>query len=87
MDTGEDKVQASRRFYNGNVRDFQHQVFPTVLGLGFTAREFFEAAESEKAVPQSEIQRLLNTWFFATPSGMRPIRPDTPSSQHRGGGY
>lgn len=53
----EDKVQASRRFYNGNVRDFNTalQVFPTVLigrMLGFTAREFFEAAESEKAVPQ-----------------------------------
>jgi LemA protein len=53
----EDKVQASRRFYNGNVRDFNTalHVFPTVLigrMLGFTAREFFEAAESEKAVPQ-----------------------------------
>ena len=43
----EDKIQASRRFYNGNVRDFNTklQVFPTnIIGnmLGFTSREFFE---------------------------------------------
>lgn len=49
----EDKIQASRRFYNGNVRDFNTklQVFPTNLlagMLGFAAREFFEAAASEK---------------------------------------
>lgn len=50
----EDKIMASRRFYNGNVRDFNTklQVFPTNLFgkmLGFAARTFFEAAESEKA--------------------------------------
>jgi LemA protein len=49
----EDKVQAARRFYNGNVRDLNTkiQVFPTNLfaqKLGFTAREFFEAAAEEK---------------------------------------
>lgn len=43
----EDKIQASRRFYNGNVRDFniKLQVFPTNLiaqMLGFTHRDFFE---------------------------------------------
>lgn len=43
----EDKIQASRRFYNGNVRDFNTkiQVFPTNLFaqmLGFKAYEFFE---------------------------------------------
>lgn len=53
----EDKIQASRRFYNGNVRDFNTklQVFPTnMIGnmLGFKAREFFEIAEAEKANPQ-----------------------------------
>ena len=42
----EDKIQASRRFYNGNVRDFniKLQVFPTNLFahmMGFTARDFF----------------------------------------------
>lgn len=49
----EDKIQASRRFYNGNVRDFniKIQVFPSNLIAGilnFTKREFFEAAEGEK---------------------------------------
>jgi LemA protein len=49
----EDKIMASRRFYNGNVRDFNTkiQVFPTNLIAGmlhFTSREFFEAEESEK---------------------------------------
>lgn len=47
----ENKIQASRRFYNGNVRDFNTklQVFPTnlVAGmLGFKAREFFEIEEA-----------------------------------------
>jgi len=53
----EDKIQAARRFYNGNVRDFNTklQVFPTnMMGnmLGFKARDFFEVAEAEKATPQ-----------------------------------
>lgn len=46
----EDKIQASRRFYNGNVRDFNTklQVFPTnmIAGmLGFTVRAFFDIDE------------------------------------------
>ena len=50
----EDKVQASRRFYNGNVRDLNTalEVFPTNLigsSLGFQKREFFEIAEGERA--------------------------------------
>jgi LemA protein len=50
----EDKIQASRRFYNGNVRDFNTkiQVFPTNLfaqTLGFKAYDFFEVEnETEK---------------------------------------
>lgn len=48
----EDKVQASRRFYNANVRDFNAkiQVFPNTLFvgmLGFKAREFFEVEDRE----------------------------------------
>ncbi len=47
----EDKIQASRRFYNGTVRDFntKMQVFPTNLFasiLGFAKREFFDIDES-----------------------------------------
>ncbi len=53
----ENKIQASRRFYNGNVRDFNTkiQIFPNNIiagALKFTAREFFEAGEGEKAVPK-----------------------------------
>ncbi|MDD5463816.1 MAG: LemA family protein [Candidatus Moranbacteria bacterium] len=49
----EDKIQASRRFYNGNVRDFNIKIetFPSniVAGmLNFTKREFFAADEAEK---------------------------------------
>ena len=51
----EDKIQAARRFYNGNVRDFntQIQVFPTNIFAGmlnFTNRDFFAADEGEKGV-------------------------------------
>jgi LemA protein len=53
----EDKLSASRRFYNGNVRDLNTklQVFPDNLiagMLGFKAREFFEVEEAAKAAPQ-----------------------------------
>lgn len=49
----EDKIQAARRFYNGNVRDFNTriEVFPTNIfakSLGFSSREMFEAAASER---------------------------------------
>jgi len=55
----EDKIQASRRFYNGAARDLNTkiQVFPTNLiagAFGFKRREFFEVdnrAEVE-AVPE-----------------------------------
>jgi LemA protein len=49
----ENKIMASRRFYNSNVRDFNTklEVFPTnMIGnmLGFKSRDYFEAEESEK---------------------------------------
>jgi LemA protein len=52
----EDKIQASRRFYNGNVRDFNTklQVFPTnIIGnmLGFKAREFFGIEDAKEKEP------------------------------------
>jgi LemA protein len=53
----EDKVQASRRFYNGNVRDLNTliETVPTnVIAnmFGFQKMEFFEIAEAEKAPVQ-----------------------------------
>lgn len=47
----EDKIQAARRFYNANVRDFNTklQVVPTSIfakSMGFTPKEFFELADN-----------------------------------------
>ena len=49
----ENKIQAARRFYNGQVRDFNTkiQVFPTNMIAGvlkFKAFDFFEIEEQEK---------------------------------------
>ena len=49
----ENKIQAARRFYNGNVRDFNTkiQVFPTNLianTLKFIKYSFFKAEDGEK---------------------------------------
>lgn len=58
----EDKIQAARRFYNGNVLDFNTklEVFPTnmISGMfGFKASEFFAAEEGEKAAPKLVFNR------------------------------
>ena len=52
----ENKIQASRRFYNGNVRDFNTkvQVFPTNIianMLGFKQAEFFDAPDEVNETP------------------------------------
>ena len=56
LTTTEDKVEFSRRFYNGNVRDFNTalQRFPTSViasSLGFKPFTFFQAAETDRVVP------------------------------------
>jgi len=54
----ENKIQAARRFYNGNVRDYntKQEVFPVNLiasVLGFKKAEFFELEEEEaKKAPE-----------------------------------
>jgi LemA protein len=53
----EDKIEFSRRFYNGNVRDYniKLQTLPTSLiagVLGFKPFGFFQADEGDRAVPQ-----------------------------------
>lgn len=59
----EDKIQASRRFYNGSARDLNTKlkVFPTNIFagmLGFKEREFFEVdqAESAKIAQPTEVK-------------------------------
>jgi LemA protein len=57
----EDKIQASRRFYNGVVRDFntKRKVFPTNIFagmLGFNKdKEFFEVDEASAAAIQNPV--------------------------------
>ena len=57
----EDRIQAARRFYNGNVRENNNlvEMFPTnvVAGMfGFTAREFFQIEDTrQRQVPQAEL--------------------------------
>jgi len=53
----EDKIQAARRFYNGNVMELNIKIesFPTNIiasALGFKKSEFFEAEEGEKSAPK-----------------------------------
>ncbi len=50
----ENKIQAARRFYNGNVRDYNTKIetVPTNIianMFSFTKREFFELDEAEQA--------------------------------------
>jgi LemA protein len=57
----EDKIQASRRFYNGVVRDFntKRKTFPTAIFanmLGFKQdKEFFEVDEAQAATLQNPV--------------------------------
>ncbi|HEV7956725.1 MAG TPA: LemA family protein [Marisediminicola sp.] len=57
----EDKIQASRRFYNGGVRELNTKIkqFPNTLfvrGLGFTERDFFEVADAAAIAEPPRVQ-------------------------------
>jgi LemA protein len=57
----EDKIQASRRFYNGGVRELNTRIktFPNTLyvrSLGFTEREFFEVADAAAIAEPPRVQ-------------------------------
>lgn len=57
----EDKIQASRRFYNGVVRDFntKRKTFPTNIFAGMLGfkqdKEFFEVDEAQAAAIQNPV--------------------------------
>ncbi|MEK7639803.1 MAG: LemA family protein [Patescibacteria group bacterium] len=56
----ENKIQASRRFYNGNVRDLNTKIetVPTNMianWFHFAKREFFQLEESEKAAASKPV--------------------------------
>ena len=55
----EDRIQAARRFYNGNVRDYKNrcQTFPSAIiasMFGFEAKEFFNVDPAVREVPKVE---------------------------------
>jgi LemA protein len=57
----EDKIQASRRFYNGGVRELntKMQTFPNhtfAKQLGFSQREFFEVTDSAAIAEPPRVQ-------------------------------
>lgn len=57
----QDKIMASQRFYNANVRDFntKTQQFPQTLfvkSLGFKDYEFFQVSEEEQEKPSVDLK-------------------------------
>lgn len=57
----EDKIQASRRFYNGGVRELNTKIktFPNhtfAKNLGFTDRDFFEVSDSAAIAEPPRVQ-------------------------------
>ena len=55
----EDRIQAARRFYNGNVRDYRNkcETFPSSLvagGFGFESQDYFQVPPSVREVPNAE---------------------------------
>lgn len=57
----EDKIEAARRFYNGNVRDFNTKIetFPNSMVAGMVSAkpfELFGMAEEEKATPEVKFE-------------------------------
>jgi len=60
--TTENRIQAARRFYNGNVRDYRNkcETFPSNLVaqmFGFKPQEFFSVPPSVKEVPDVEFAK------------------------------
>src|SRR5665811_1866642 len=77
----EDKIEFARRYYNTSVRDYNIalQSFPRNLlasSFGFSAAEFFQADEGDRAVPQVS----FGTDGPAAPPPAPPAPPAAPSS-------
>jgi len=56
----EDRIQAARRFYNGNVREFNNrvQMFPSSIlasMFNFKEAEFFQIKELERVAPKVDL--------------------------------
>ena len=81
----EDKLEFSRRFYNGNVRDYNTklQTLPTSLiggALGFKPFGFFQADEGDRAVPQVSFGNQPAAPPGSLPPAAGPGGPPAPGS-------
>ncbi|HKV86880.1 MAG TPA: LemA family protein, partial [Candidatus Dormibacteraeota bacterium] len=79
----EDKIEFSRRFYNGNVRDYniKLQTLPTSLiagALGFKAFGFFQADAADREVPRVDFGGAPAPGSMPPPAG--PSGPPAPGS-------
>ena len=55
----ENRIQAARRFYNGNIRDYRNkcETFPSSLiagAFGFESRDYFQVPPSVREVPDAD---------------------------------
>jgi LemA protein len=76
----EDRIQASRRFYNANVAEFNRRVqaFPSVIvarSFGFREEEFFEVPEGER----STVERAPEVDFSPAQPAAPPAPPAPPA--------
>jgi LemA protein len=77
----EDRIQASRRFYNANVQDYNRRVqsFPSAFVarmFGFREEEFFEIPEAERPV----VGTAPRVDFSPAPTATPPAGPSAPSA-------
>jgi LemA protein len=78
----EDRLQTARRFYNGNVRDYNRRVqsFPSMIIArfgNFQLEEFFEVDDSlrgDAGVPKVDFSSM------GQPAGAQPVQPAAPAT-------
>src|SRR4051794_38568031 len=78
----EDRLQTARRFYNGNVRDYNRRVqsFPSMIVArfgNFELEEFFEVDDSlrgDAGVPRVDFSSM------GQPAGTQPVQPSVPAT-------
>jgi LemA protein len=79
----EDRIQASRRFYNANVQDFNRRIqsFPSNLIAGmfhFTAAQFFTIDEAQRAVVEQAPRVDFSNMYGGSPAGAPAPAGSTP---------
>jgi len=87
----EDKLEFSRRFYNGNVRDYniKLQTLPTSLiagALGFKPFGFFQADEGRPGRPAGELPEHAGPGPVLSAGRRELYAPGAPGAPGEGGG-